>query len=650
MNEPSAKQIQIARSENDNDEPWTFQSIFFGDNAVPIQVPDYQRAYSWEQKQIELFLDDLVKYQGDDKKYYFGHFIAQDIAEDIGPHWEIVDGQQRITTFVLFLMVCRVLSPSGGHASAYSMIQRFSTVSYDVAALDTIDRNLASMLEAFGDFNYKNPPSDDQIRMVLALNDNFTRSQRRIVFALLRFHQAFQKEELDPKQIGAYIKLVMEAQCSCHRTPDKSVAVNIFEMHNTRGIRLTTLEIIKARLMKFVYDHGGRDKESKVAEVQYEFGQIFAMEEHLSKNTLRGEMTMEQLLHLHLRVVDDGTKKAADQFHRPATNASADELVKYVDSRLNFMDDDKPTPKKREEGVEYALKLAKEFKKSVRIVSEHLPAWDNQDSLVGDVLILERDLSCQFFLIVCRSLGPDHANGRVGNETLTQWERLLFTRDFHGKYHGLTYRDNFPALFQSCGSDEEKIRTEIKKYVADGFRPNDHTKGLQSIVRAFLNQHKPWFLNQAYTGWKLKIIYAVYKYEKRGGAKMRKVMQDKISLEHILPQEWYALIDTDEKGNFTGMSKDKSDTFRKTIDDCINGIGNLLLLTQGENASVGKIHPAKKEYPKEYDGGTYKEHDDNPERWNSPNDWENLIQQRGKMIFEFMLREFVGPAEEPNDA
>lgn len=70
------------------EEKSTFESIFFGKNAVPVRVPDYQRAYSWEQKQIDLFLGDLVKYEQRGGGYYFGHFIA----EDIGEQWEIVDG------------------------------------------------------------------------------------------------------------------------------------------------------------------------------------------------------------------------------------------------------------------------------------------------------------------------------------------------------------------------------------------------------------------------------------------------------------------------------------------------------------------------------------------------------------------------------
>jgi hypothetical protein len=626
------------------EETSTFQSIFFaGDNAMPVRVPDYQRAYSWEQKQIELFLADLVKYHGVGKGYYFGHFIA----EDIGEHWEIVDGQQRITTFVLFLMVCRVLLPSGAHASAFSMIQQFSTVSYDVAALGTIGRNLGAFLEANGHFDERKPPSDERIIADLSLEGTFTRSQRRMVLALLRFHQAFQKGELERDKIGGYIAAVMTAHCSHHLTQDKSVAVNIFEMQNTRGIPLTTLEIIKAMLMKFVYDHGGEDRRSKVGQIQSEFGEIYGMEERVAARSFRGEMTMEQLLRLHLRVVDDGTKKTANDFHSPATNANSDALVEYVDSRLHYENGDKTKPKDSEDGVQYALNLAKEFKKSVRIVSETLPAWDEEDSLVGDVLILDRDLSCQFFLIVCRCLerGQDKADGRIGSDSLLLWEKLLFTRDFHGEYYNLKGgRDNFPALFASCRPSEERIAEEIKGYLADGFRP-DRTKGLPSIVVKFLNEHQESILNQAFYWWKSKMIYAIYKYEISKGAKIREVMKGTISVEHILPQEWLWIKDKDEDLN--GKSGDEWDSFRKEIEGCINGIGNLLLITPGENTSVGNQHPADKEYEKYCAGGSYKEHDQSREKWRRTKEWSHLIRVRGEEIFKFMLGTLIDGPKDP---
>lgn len=623
-----------------NDKPSTFQSIFFpGDNPVPLRVPDYQRAYSWEQTQIELFLADLDKYQ-DSKSYYFGHFIAEDIAE----HWDIVDGQQRITTFVLFLMVCRLLSPSGAHAYAYSMILRFSTVSYDSEALKTICLNLGALLEANGHFDQRKPPSDEQIIATLSLKGAFTHSQRRMVLALLRFYQAFREGALEVNKVGSYIAVIMEAYCSHHLTQNKAVAVNIFEMHNTRGIPLTTLEIIKAMLMKFVYDYGGEDCESKVAVIQAEFGEIYGMEEQVTRRSFRGEMTMDHLFRLHLRVVDDGSKTTAKAFGSPAPN---EKVVEYVDSRLHFIDGDNTKIKDRSDGVQYALNLAKEFKRSVRIVSENLPAWDEKNSLVGDVLILERDLSCQFFLIICRYLehSQEKADGPVGKGTLLLWEKLLFTRDFHFGYHNLKGdRDDFPRLFASCRQDEERVAKAIKSYLADGFRP-PRTKGLQSIVASFLKEYRPRILNGAFSFWRPKMIYALYKYEVSRDAKIREVMKGKISVEHVLPQEWYGLKNEDE--DLKGLSEDEWKSFREKIDGCINGIGNLLLLTPGENASVGNRHPADKGYERYCTGGSYEEHNRTREKWRSSKEWTNLIRGRGEEIFEFMLHTLIDAPEKP---
>ena len=653
MNDRPEKQIQATSAENR--QPSTFQTIFFpGGSALPVKVPDYQRAFSWEKKQIELFIKDLLKFQAPDKDYYFGHFIAEVSKRHEENHWEIVDGQQRITTFVLFLMVCRVLSPPGAHASAYSLIEKFATVSYDCNFLKMIGLNLPNFLDKIGDFDMRKELSDEQIFSALSLKlETFTGSQRRMVSALLRFHQAFhedkQKGGLEGDKIGDYITVVMDAHCSLHLTHDPSVAVNIFEMHNTRGVPLTTLEIIKAKLMKFVYDHAPEEeREPKVKKIQAEFGEIYGMEERLAARSFRWEMTIEQLLPLHLRVVDDGTKKPMNDFSRPA-NANVDAVVEYVDSKLHSIDADETMRENRENCVQYALILAKEFKKSVRILSETLPTWDEEDALVGDVLILERELSCQFFLIMCRRLerGRDMADGRIAHDTLLLWEKLLFTRDFHDKYFDLSKRDDFPALFASFGVDEARIKVdeariknEIKKYLENGFRPH-RTKELQSIVVKYLDENKPKILSDAFNWnrWKSKITYAIYKYEARNearsSAEVRKMMKDKTTLEHILPQEW-----NKEWINERDLNETSEAEFPKKIAAWINGIGNLLLLTKSENSSVGNKHPADKKY--RCSGGSYKEHNESGEKWRSSKEWPNLIRERGEKIFDFMRNKLIG--------
>ena len=62
-----------------------------------IRIPAYQRAYSWESRQCSQFLEDLLEQKG--KKYYLGQFLF----EKDGNTLFIIDGQQRLTTTILFL-------------------------------------------------------------------------------------------------------------------------------------------------------------------------------------------------------------------------------------------------------------------------------------------------------------------------------------------------------------------------------------------------------------------------------------------------------------------------------------------------------------------------------------------------------------------
>ena len=618
-----------------------FQSIFFiEEGARAIRVPDYQRAYSWEQKQIELFINDLVEYHVRSNGYYFGHFIAEDVANDNGWRgWEIVDGQQRITTFVLFLMVCQHHSPTGSHAISYSMIDQFMTVSYDLEAFGAMRSNLSVFLGRNRNFKANQPPPDEQLMRDLDLKGAFTRSQRKMALALLHFHTAFLNAKLETDRIAAYIRVILDAHCSLHLAVDKSVAVNIFEMHNTRGVPLTTLEIIKATLMKFVYDHGG----AQVDEIQREFGEIYGLEEKLEASTFRGKMTIEQLLRLHLRVVDDGKKLSANEFDIPRMNSGSDVLVEYVTSRLHYRDGDKTKPERqKDDGVRYAINLAKEFKRSMFIISDTLPKWDEENPLVGDVLILERWLSCEFFLVACRRFlrSNDLAS------TLPLWERLLFTRDFHDAYHGKSYRDNFPLLFHQCGSSENDIANVINRYLADGFREWDNTKGLQSRVVAFLKENKEKFiLNNAFYWWKHKMIYAIYKYETAGNAQLRGVMKGTISVEHILPQEWkWEWIENSPEIRRC-LTDDEKEKWSRHVGSFINGIGNLLILNPSANTALGNNHPAEKDFSRYCVGGSYTEHANNLAKWRNPNQWELLIRDRGERIFRFMLEKLVEAPE-----
>ena len=67
-------------------------------------VPDYQREYVWTDEQVEQLMADLLDaYNTDNKKAYF---LGTIVTYDSGSQFELIDGQQRLTTF--FVLLCAI--------------------------------------------------------------------------------------------------------------------------------------------------------------------------------------------------------------------------------------------------------------------------------------------------------------------------------------------------------------------------------------------------------------------------------------------------------------------------------------------------------------------------------------------------------------
>ncbi len=95
-------------------EPTSLDSLF---REKLFRVPDYQRGYAWQVEQLKAFWEDLVNLSPN-RSHYTGvltlkQIPVQDIDESEKEFWlvddhsyrlyHIVDGQQRLTTFVVFL-------------------------------------------------------------------------------------------------------------------------------------------------------------------------------------------------------------------------------------------------------------------------------------------------------------------------------------------------------------------------------------------------------------------------------------------------------------------------------------------------------------------------------------------------------------------
>ena len=78
--------------------------IFPIEGNLNYRIPIYQRNYSWQDKQIEMLIEDIAK---EASGYYIGNVLITRIEDS--SIQEIVDGQQRLTTIsLIFLAVFEV--------------------------------------------------------------------------------------------------------------------------------------------------------------------------------------------------------------------------------------------------------------------------------------------------------------------------------------------------------------------------------------------------------------------------------------------------------------------------------------------------------------------------------------------------------------
>ena len=223
-----------------------------------FNIPKYQRAYAWETKQLQDFINDLDN-QIIGRDYFFGTILLQ-IRDNEGYFKviDIVDGQQRLTTLTIFMrLLLERLSSCGDDIS----ILRETYVQYR-------DEYKLRVLEYDQDFFRKCVLSDcEEAELLIA-----TPSQRRLLQA-----KEFFKKELEPRSIENLRELrekIENAKVLTYAVLNNAEATLIFETTNDRGKPLTNLEKIKSFLMYKVYTVAD-DPERHLKVIQDRFGDIY---------------------------------------------------------------------------------------------------------------------------------------------------------------------------------------------------------------------------------------------------------------------------------------------------------------------------------------------------------------------------------------
>ncbi len=225
-----------------------------------FEIPIYQRGYAWEEENLRDLWDDLAYLEpgqragrDDDRKHYFGTVLLKKADRKTRAdlrtfeHFEVIDGQQRLTTTIILLreLIAQFKDLGDDGASGQASRLEEDYIVYEDNYKLTIGNEDKSFFH-------------DSILAGQSAADPQTRAQTRLRDAQIFFREQFrQRRETEPDQYREFLidfkGWLDRLEIMLYIVPSNAEAVRMFETVNDRGRPLTNLEKTKSILMYASY-------------------------------------------------------------------------------------------------------------------------------------------------------------------------------------------------------------------------------------------------------------------------------------------------------------------------------------------------------------------------------------------------------------
>ncbi len=275
--------------------------MFDPDSKTIFEVPKYQREYVWGLREWTDLFDDIIE---NDDGYFLGSIICiNSSSNSLSPKFEVVDGQQRLTTISLFMAalfdVLRRLKEEGqlDDEQTLDLLQLKrklwikGTSSYLRVVPQLQGNNLpdyCGLMSSIGIIEgYSLPPFAGVRRMKKAFSYFRKRIEEEAGFAESRVDSYFRVLE----KLNAAILVMIEVS-------NHADAYTLFESLNNRGTALTSVDLIKNLLLARLdrADSAGMDEHfRRWREVLENLGDDYATQERFFRqnyNAFRSSMNL----------------------------------------------------------------------------------------------------------------------------------------------------------------------------------------------------------------------------------------------------------------------------------------------------------------------------------------------------------------------
>ena len=267
----------------------SFKNIF---KDIIFKIPDYQRGYSWTTRQLKDFFEDVVNLPSD-RFHYTGLLSLKKVEKNIWNIWNderwliedrgfkpfhVVDGQQRLTTFVIFIQaiveLLKNIPENKDKKDEEIYLGSFSLKAIKEEYL-VVERPPQFIIRSYK-FSYEvDNPSFQFLKHRIFKEPNSGTIQETFYTLNLENAKNFFTENLENyyEEYGIteievlFKKLTQNLMFNVYEISDDFDVFVAFETMNNRGKKLSNLELLKNRLIYLttLYDESELKRDERIS-------------------------------------------------------------------------------------------------------------------------------------------------------------------------------------------------------------------------------------------------------------------------------------------------------------------------------------------------------------------------------------------------
>lgn len=238
-------------------------------------IPEYQRSYVWQKDNVSELLDDLI-FSFENKpenEYFLGSLVLKRKDNEEFSEYEVLDGQQRLTTFFMIIAVMRdILTDRDYKTTLQDMIYQKENKLKKIPSRQRITYEIRDNVEEFiNDFIISEEGTLSEELNEKALEENISISN--MAKAILTIRDILKEKDNLEEFAGFLLNNALFIYVSTDNTED---AFRLFTILNNRGIPLTSADIIKSSNIGKIKDRNEAKKYAAIwEEIEGKYGEDF---------------------------------------------------------------------------------------------------------------------------------------------------------------------------------------------------------------------------------------------------------------------------------------------------------------------------------------------------------------------------------------